>query len=271
MSERPLDPDCLRYARHWAPVLAAPALRALGRTDEVPSVFLDLGAGTGTIASAAAERWPSTRLLALDASEAMLAVARTRAGDHESGRFVWLPADAAAIPLDDAAVDVVASSFLLQLVADRPAVLSEVLRVLRPGGTFSFVTWLADELVLPADVVYHEVLGDIDGDDDQEEDEGLRSPRSGDYHSLQQAQAELIEAGYEAVMVMADELVYRWTAESYLAFKLEYEDHERIDSLDEARRARLHAELVGSLAELPPAAFEVHGSLVAAVARRPPG
>jgi ubiquinone/menaquinone biosynthesis C-methylase UbiE len=266
--ERPLDPDSLRYARYWEPVLATPALRTLDRIDRVPSVFLDLGAGTGVLARAAAARWPSTRLLALDASGAMLTVARSQLTPSDHQRLELLVADAADIPLDDASVDVVACSFLLQLVADRPAVLAEVYRVLRPGGTFSLVTWLADDLVVPADAAYHQVLGDVDDDD---EDEGFRSPRAGDYDTLEQARAELLEAGFDGIKVVPDELAYTWTAESYLAFKERYDDHERIDSLDEAQRAQLHDALARRLATLPAQAFEVRGPLLAAVARRPRG
>jgi ubiquinone/menaquinone biosynthesis C-methylase UbiE len=268
MRERPLDPDCLRYAEHWEPVLAEPARRTLGRIDGEPRVVLDLGAGTGSLTLAACERWPATRVLALDASGAMLDVARSRVVECEGGRVQWLHADAAEMPLEEAGLDAVACSFMLQLVADRAAVLAEVRRVLRPGGTFSFVTWLAEDLVLPADAAYHEILGDIDDDDAED---GFRTPRSGDYHSLDQARAELADAGFEAVEVWSDELRYTWTAQSYLDFKTGYDDHERIDSLDEPRRAELYGALLERLATLPPEAFEVRGPLVAATARRPLG
>jgi len=235
---------------------------------------LDLGAGTGSLTLAAARRWPGARVVALDASGAMLDVARSRImqTEVESDRFEWLVADAADIPLDDGAVELVASSFLLQLPGDRPAVLREVRRVLRPGGSFSYVTWLADDLVVPADAAYHGLLGDIeDGDDDDVDEDHFRSPRSGDYGSLEQARDELAAAGFEDVAVVDDELRYAWTAESYLAFKVDYDDHERFDALDSARRQQLLVALGERLATLPPDAFEVRGPLVAAVARRTAG
>jgi ubiquinone/menaquinone biosynthesis C-methylase UbiE len=268
MNERPPDPDSLRYARHWEPVLAAPAQRVLARIEAEPATLLDLGAGTGSLTLAAARHWPSATIVALDASGAMLAVARSRVtqSDADPARFEWVPADAAAIPRADASVDAAVSSFVLQLVDDRAAVLAEVGRVLRPGGTFSFVVWLADDLVLPADAAYHEVLGDIAGED---EDEDFRSPCAGDYISPEQAHDELAEAGFEAVEVVPDELHYAWTAGSYLAFKEGYDDHERFDSLDEAARAQLHDALVDRLTTLPAEAFELRGPLVAGTARRP--
>ena len=268
MSERSFDPDGLRYLQHWEPVLSAPARRTLERFVVQPRVFLDLGTGTGSLALAAAERWSSARIVALDASEAMLAVARSRvvAGDADPSRFEWLSSDAAAIPLEDGAVDAIASSFMLQLATDRPAVLQEVLRVLRPGGAFSFVTWLAHDLVLPADEAYHDLVGDL-GDDDQEE--GSCSARAGDYRSLEEAQEELAEAGFEAVEVRPDQLHYAWRADSYLAFKVDYDDQERLDMLEPVARERLIAALAERLATLPPEDFEVRGPLVAAVGRKP--
>lgn len=263
---RALDADGLRYADHWEPVLSGAAQRTLDRLEAAPARLLDLGAGTGTLTRAALRRWPSTHVQAVDASAAMLGVARSRVPQSDAVRVTWLSADVADLPLGDAAADAAVCSFVLQLVADRPAVLAEVLRVLQPGGTFSFVTWLADDLVLPADAVYHEVLGDIDEDD---EDEGFRSPRSGDYDSLEQAHDELRAAGFESVEVTRDELRFAWTPETYLAFKEDYDDHERLATLDAPQRERLHALLVERLAKSPPRDFEVRGPLVAAVARRP--
>lgn len=264
---RALDPDCLRYLDHWEPVLAAPSRRALDRLGPDLTNLLDLGAGTGSVTLAALDRWPGIRVHALDASGAMLAVARSRVMAADLERVTWTVADAAALPLDDGSVDGVVCSFVLQLVAERPSVLAEVSRVLRPGGRLSLVTWLADDLVLPADATYHEVIGDIG--DDEEVDEDVRSPCSGDYASLDEARGELEAAGFEAIDIARDELRHAWTAESYLAFKTEYEDHERLDSLGPGRRRRLLAALAERLARLPAPDFELRGPLVAAVARKP--
>jgi SAM-dependent methyltransferase len=263
---RALDPESLRYADHWEPVLAGAARRTLDRLDTAPARLLDLGAGTGSLILAALRRWPSAHVLAVDASNAMLGVARSRVPRPDAARVTWLSADAADLPIEDAAVDAAVCSFVLQLVADRPTVLAELRRVLQPGGTLSCVTWLADDLVLPADAAYHEVMGDLDEDD---EDGGFRSPRSGDYLSLQQAHDELADARFESVEVSFDELRFAWTPETYLAFKEGYDDHERLATLDVPQRERLHTACVERLATLSPRDFEVRGPLVAAVARKP--
>jgi SAM-dependent methyltransferase len=271
MSERSPDPDSLLYSDHWEPVLAAPALRVLERLGPEPATFLDLGAGTGSLTLAAAERWPEASIIALDASAGMLSVARHRVdvSGLEDRRFRWLPADAADIPLDDASVDAIGSSFMLQLVQDRAAVLLEVRRVLRPGGTFAFVTWLADELVLPADEAYEDAL--LASGQAASDDEDPHPPRAGDFHGLDEARDELAAAGFDEVHVEIDELRYRWSAASYLEFKQLYDDSERFEGFDSVERTRVLAAVATRLASLPADAFEISGQLVAAVARRPSG
>lgn len=268
MSERPPDPDGLRYARYWEPVLAAAAQRTLERIAPPPDRFLDLGAGTGALTLAAATRWPAASVVALDASAGMLSVARHRAADRDGppARFTWLAADAADIPLDGASVDAAASAFMLQLVDDRPRVLREVRRVLRPGGRFAFVTWLADELELPADEHFIDALDALEIEDPVDE-ASFRSPRPRDYRSLEQAHDELVAAGFSDVTVSADTLCYRWTPESYLAYKVEFDERELFESLEAGTQERLREEFRRRLAGLPDSAFELRGPLVAAVAR----
>ena len=54
-----------------------------------------------------------------------------------------------AIPLDDGSVDAVICSLVLCTVATPPAVLAEIKRVLRPGGTFRFVEHVAARPISP--------------------------------------------------------------------------------------------------------------------------
>jgi ubiquinone/menaquinone biosynthesis C-methylase UbiE len=268
---RPPDPDSLRYQRYWEPVLAAPAERVLERIGAAPATFLDLGSGTGSLTLAAAARWPHARVVAVDASAGMLAVARQRASEmpHHPLRFEWHVADAAELPLAGGSVDAVGSSFVLQLLADRPTVLTEIRRVLAPAGVFAFVTWLADELELPADEVFLDTLEALDLDGFDADDDAFRSPRPLDYTSPDEARRELLDAGFEAVEVTLDELRFAWTALSYLEWKERYDEREAFEDLDVATRARLRETLARRLAALPADAFELRGPLVAAVARRP--
>ena len=110
----------------------------------VPETVLDLGCGTGRGAAALAARWPGARVIALDASPAMLEEASRRDG---AARFARLLADAESIPLPDASVDLVFSNLLLPWCEDIDAVFAEVARVLKPRGLFTFTTLGPDTLV----------------------------------------------------------------------------------------------------------------------------
>ncbi len=268
MTERAPDPDALRYVRYWEPVLAPAAHRLLDRISEPPRVLLDVGAGTGSLTLAAAERWPSTRVIALDATAAMLRLASERAAElpGDAERFSWLAADAQDMPLGDDTVDAAVSSFVLQTVDERVLVLEEVRRVLRPGGVFVFVTWLADELHMAAEEVYADVLADSGLRTDEAR---FRSPRHGDYRSLDEARTELDAAGFTEVEVWADELRAHWTAEDYLEFKEQHDDHELFEELDEAERERIRQQLRAAWADLPEAAFAVRGPLVGGLGQAP--
>ena len=77
------------------------------------------------------------RVVALDASEAMVALARTRLGDA----VTVLHADLARpLPLADASFDAVLSSLTLHYLQDWLPPLRELARVLRPGGQLVFST-----------------------------------------------------------------------------------------------------------------------------------
>lgn len=109
-----------------------------------PAVVVDLGCGTGHAAVALAARWPDARVIAVDAAPGML----EQAAHHDpAGRCERLCADARALPLPDAGVDLVFCNLVLQWCDDLDAVFAEIARVLRPRGLFTFTTLGPDTLV----------------------------------------------------------------------------------------------------------------------------
>ncbi len=98
--------------------------------------LLDLAAGTGDIGLAWLEQGGGPALLS-DVNASMLDVARDRALSRGliSGASL-LVADAERLPLPDRVVDRVSIAFGLRNCTDKPAVLAEARRVLRPGGRF---------------------------------------------------------------------------------------------------------------------------------------
>ena len=109
----------------------------------IPDSILDLGCGTGQGAIALAARWPRARVIALDASAAMLREASRR---EAAGRIEYLLGEAESMPLPDASVDLVFSNLMLPWCEDIDAVFAEVARVLRPRGLFSFTSLGPDTL-----------------------------------------------------------------------------------------------------------------------------
>ncbi|MGR6975135.1 methyltransferase domain-containing protein [Streptomyces cynarae] len=103
----------------------------------VDGPVLDLGAGAGRWTAVIAETVGAERLIALDSALPMLNVLR--------GRLPQVPsvlASAAELPFDDASLGAVVCWNALQaFYADAAAAIAEVGRVLRPGGTFTLMTF----------------------------------------------------------------------------------------------------------------------------------
>ncbi|WP_445000963.1 methyltransferase domain-containing protein [Halomonas mongoliensis] len=92
---------------------------------------LDLGCGPGHWSARLAEHYGrDARMLGLDLAPGMLKEARRAHGD----KVRWLCADAAALPLPDAGLDLVFSNLAIQWCPSLEDTLTELARVLRPGG-----------------------------------------------------------------------------------------------------------------------------------------
>jgi SAM-dependent methyltransferase len=106
---------------------------------------LDVGTGTGVVAITA--RNIGASVTGLDLTPALLAQAMESATLAGHDDIAWHEGDAEALPFADACFDVVLSQFG-HMFAPRPEVaVSEMLRVLKPGGIIAFATWPGEQLI----------------------------------------------------------------------------------------------------------------------------
>lgn len=259
------------YARWWAPIIAPQAIALLDRLEPAIAAgarhVVDIGTGTGTLAIAAIRRWPEIEVVGIDASSGMAEVAAAEAdrllGAADRGRFETRVAFADDLPFDDASFDVAMSSFVFQLVPNRFRALREARRVLRPGGTLAYVSWLADERAFRPDADFDAALDEIgigarDWDD-----------RPGDLPSVDGATAQLRRAGFSAVTGEAGLLEHPFDVEGYVGFMTSFDEEDLVRSLAAEERDTLLAGLRRRLRARPAADLVLRLSTVTARGTRP--
>jgi SAM-dependent methyltransferase len=98
------------------------------------ATIADVGCSTGHLLEDLRQRWPAAELIGVDLIAAGLVKAHAAV---PSARL--LHADACALPIADASVDAVVSANLLEHIPDDRRAVSEITRILRPGGRAAIV------------------------------------------------------------------------------------------------------------------------------------
>jgi SAM-dependent methyltransferase len=107
---------------------------------------LDLGSGGGIDVLLSAQRvGPTGRAIGVDMTDEMLELARANAGAAGAPNVEFRKGTIEALPLEADSVDVVISNCVINLSADKAAVIGEIARVLRPGGRIGISDVVAND------------------------------------------------------------------------------------------------------------------------------
>jgi SAM-dependent methyltransferase len=124
------------YMGGWSAALS-PLFVAFAGVRDGASVA-DIGCGTGNLLAAVAAACPQAGLIGIDPATALLAKARQR---PELAGATLIEGSVEQLPLSGSAVDFVLSMLVLQEFTDRSRALSEMRRVVRPGGVVAACQW----------------------------------------------------------------------------------------------------------------------------------
>ena len=113
-------------------------------------VVLDIGCGAGMDSFLAARQvQPHGQVIGVDMVEEMLAKARRSAESLGIVNLDLRLGRADALPVSTASVDVIITNGVFNLCVDKPKVIAEMFRVLRPGGRLQMADILLEEHVTP--------------------------------------------------------------------------------------------------------------------------
>jgi len=97
---------------------------------------LDLACGTGDICALLAARYPQGKIIGVDITPAMLAIAQTH---NVTKQVTYIQADMAAPPVADQSIDIITGGYALRNAPDLDQLLKTVWQKLKPGGVASFL------------------------------------------------------------------------------------------------------------------------------------
>jgi SAM-dependent methyltransferase len=236
-----------------------PILSSLG--DLRGRTLLDVCCGPGNLAAEAKARGASAT--GIDFAETMVALATSK---HPGVPF--RVGDAERLPVPESAVDHVVCAFGLMHLERPDVAIAEAFRVLRPGGTYAFTQWAADDdlLRVVSDAVAAHGSADV---------QLPPAPPLMRFSDPNECRRTLQAHGFGAVRVGRLELSWR-AQRPELVLELIYSGAVRAAMLLEAqpadRRARIHEAIVAAVsAGSESEGVVLHRPVLLATGTRPPG
>ena len=212
---------------------------------------LDVGCGTGRQLAANRQRMPDVALIGVDRFRAMLRIAGARCSDVR-----WLQADGAALPLGPQTCDYVTSQYAYPHVRNTTRLVSEIFRVLRPGGRFVMTN--IDPWSMPGWSIYRYFPE-------------ARALDREDFVPVESFVALLESAGFRDVRVVRRNLSAAERVEDFLAFASERHRASQLVAISDVAYAAGLERLRTAVREAPEAerTFESEFVLVTIAADRP--
>lgn len=138
-----------RTMGRWSQLAGAEFIDWLGAP--AGACWLDVGCGNGAFSEVLMGRCPPSALHGIDPSEAQVAYAKSRKS-ISNGTF--RTADAQSLPFEDASFDVATMALVIPFVPDPKKAVSEMARVVQPGGLVASYMWDVPAGGLPAEPLY---------------------------------------------------------------------------------------------------------------------
>ena len=194
------------YDRCLGPLLFRPfAIEAAHRVrDWRPGQVLETAAGTGIVTEALQRALPQAEIIATDLNPAMLDVAAQRV---QPGNVTFQPADAQALPFEEASFDLVLCQFGVMFFPDKIKGGAEARRVLRDGGRYLAIIW--DRL--DRNPVSHTIAEALEEEFPEDPPRFLERMPFG-YADLARIESDLHAAGFDDVEIETVELSSRVSA-----------------------------------------------------------
>jgi len=194
------------YDRCLGPLLFRPfAIEAAHRVrDWRPGRVLETAAGTGIVTEALQRALPQAEIVATDLNPAMLDVAAQRV---QPGNVSFQPADAQALPFEDASFDLVLCQFGVMFFPDKVKGGAEAHRVLRDHGRYLAIIW--DRL--DRNPVSHMVAEALEEEFPEDPPRFLERMPFG-YADMARIETDLHSAGFDHVEIETVELSSRVSA-----------------------------------------------------------
>ncbi|QNE20335.1 class I SAM-dependent methyltransferase [Kribbella qitaiheensis] len=244
------------YDGKWADVLAVHGRAVTDRLDLAAARRVaEIGCGPGRLLSYLERLAPQARIIGTDLTEAMLRRA--------PARFARVAGDAEALPFAEDSLDAIVMPFVLFHLPDLPTALSEVRRILAPGGCFAAVTWSGHD-PHPAYDVWVRVIDEHEAPPDP----SPQMPSGAVTSDPVELELALRAANFDPVDITVERFRHRPTAGEFLAHSQVIGSMaRRIALLPADRRASCLAAAERELAGLEPEAFTESGTVLYTTAR----